>query len=569
MNSNLLRFKTIGDILKERGLISQEELKEGLEIQKTSGLSLGQILVNLGYITEEELLKALGIQAKMEIVDLENISIAEGVLNKIPGSIARLYNIIPIEYESNSLTIATADPLNFSIFDDLRFMLNCNIKGKVATQSAISSAIKKYYGSEAESVDGIFSEISENIPDLIEESGKIENIEAIALHLPIVKLINLILIQAIKKKASDIHFEPFQDEFKIRYRLDGVLYDIVSPPKTLHLAITSRIKVMASLNIAEVRLPQDGRTLVRIGGRMVDLRISTLPTLFGESVVIRILDRATVQLSLDELGFEEDTKSKVKTLIKKPYGIILSTGPTGCGKTTTQYSALSAINKIEHKIITVEDPVEFDLAGLIQVSVRPKINLTFPIALRHILRQDPDIIMVGEIRDAETVQMAVHASLTGHLVFSTLHTNDAPSAITRLIDMGVEPFLIASAVEAILAQRLVRCICQACKCEYSPTKEELKEIGVEESDIQQQKFYKGKGCASCDNSGYKGRTGIFELLMLDENLRSLILDKAPVSILRNQAIKDGMRSLRESGLIKVFSGITTLEELVNITYGYV
>jgi len=449
-------------------------------------------------------------------------------------------------------------------------MFNYNIKGKVATAKSIADAIKKYYGSEAESIDELFSEISQAVPDLTESgAGKIENIEEMAAQLPIVKLINSILIQAIQKKASDIHFEPFQDEFKIRYRLDGVLYDIVTPPKTLHLAITSRIKVMANLNIAETRLPQDGRTMVRISGRMVDLRVSTLPTIFGESVVIRILDKATIQLSLDDVGFGDDVKEKFRNLITQPYGIILSTGPTGCGKTTTQYAALSEINKIEYKIITVEDPVEFDVSGLIQVSVRPKINLTFPLALRHILRQDPDIIMVGEIRDAETVQMAIHASLTGHLVFSTLHTNDAPSAITRLVDMGVEPFLIASAVEAILAQRLVRCICTECKQEYIPTEKELEAVGLPPEQARGKKFYKGKGCAACSDSGYKGRMGIFELLIFDEDIRSLILERAPVAALRAQAVANGMRPLREDGLRLVFAGKTTCEELVTITSGYV
>jgi type IV pilus assembly protein PilB len=562
------RFKTIGKILQERGLISKKELQEGLENQKTSGLPLGKVFVSMGCITEEQLLKALGIQAKVETVDLEKFSVSSDVIDKIPGSIARLYNILPLSFDYDTLTVATSDPLNFSVIDDLRFMFNYNIKAKVATQSSISDAIKRYYGADVESVDEIFSEISQNIPELIEEASKANNIEELSAQLPIVKLINLILMQAIKKKASDIHFEPFQDEFKIRYRLDGVLYDIVNPPKVLHLAISSRIKVMANLNIAETRLPQDGRTLVRIAGRLVDMRVSTLPTIFGESVVIRILDKATVQLSLDDLGFEPDIKEKIDFLIKKPYGIILSTGPTGCGKTTTQYSALSKINKIEHKIITVEDPVEFDLPGLIQVSVRPKINFTFPLALRHILRQDPDIIMVGEVRDAETVQMAIHASLTGHLVFSTLHTNDAPSAVTRLIDMGVEPFLIASAVEAILAQRLVRCICTRCKQQYFPKDKELAEAGISKDQIRGKTFFKGSGCIECNQSGYRNRSGVFELMVLDEDLRSLILDRANVGQLRQQAIKNGMRTLRDDALLKVYKGITTLEEMISISTTY-
>ncbi|MCK4993781.1 MAG: Flp pilus assembly complex ATPase component TadA [Candidatus Omnitrophica bacterium] len=563
------QFKPIGDILKERGLISAKDLSEGLEQQKTSGLSLGQIFVNLGCITHEQLLKVLGIQAEMEIVELSGLVITNEVIEKVPGSIARLYNIMPLSFQANTLTVATDSPLNFSIFDDLRFMFNCNIKGKVASHDSIEQVIKKYYKVEAESVDELFFEISRNIPELIDGASQFENIEETASRLPIIKLINMILTQAINRNASDIHFEPFQNDFKIRYRLDGVLYDVISPPKALHLAISSRIKIMANLNIAETRLPQDGRTLVRIAGRMVDLRVSTLPTIFGESVVIRILDKETVQLSLEEVGFEPDTKEKIRELIKRPYGIILSTGPTGCGKTTTQYSALSEINSIEKKIITVEDPVEFDLSGLVQVSVRPKINMTFAVALRHILRQDPDIIMVGEIRDAETVQMAIHASLTGHLVFSTLHTNDAPSVITRLIDMGVEPFLIASAIEAILAQRLLRCICSKCKYEYIPEEESLRDAGISAEDQKGKKFYKGKGCENCNHSGYKGRTGIFELLILNEDIRSLILDKVPISQLREQAVKSGMRTLRDDGLLKVFAGTITLDELVSITSAYV
>ena len=563
------RFKTIGDILKERGLITPDQLKEGLEQQKASGLPLGQLLINLGYISEEELFKSLGIQAKMETIDLNGIEISKDVLNKIPGSIARLYNIIPVACEDNNLFVATSDPFNFSIFDDLRFMFNYNIKGKVATQTSISEAIKKYYPQDSESVDEIFTEISENLPEIKDRGEHVENIEELASQLPIVKLINIILVQAIKHQASDIHFEPFQDEFKIRYRLDGVLYDVVTPPLALHLAVTSRIKVMANLNIAETRLPQDGRALVRIGNRSVDLRISTLPTIFGESVVIRILDKSTVQLSLDELGFEKDTREKVKSLIKKPYGIILSTGPTGCGKTTSQYAALNFINKIESKIITVEDPVEYDVPGLIQVSVRPKINLTFPVALRHILRQDPDIVMVGEIRDTETVQMAIHASLTGHLVFSTLHTNDAPSAITRLMDMGVEPFLIASSLEAILAQRLMRAVCPECAYGYDPEPEELEEAGIKPEETAGRKLFRGKGCTLCNGSGYHGRVGVFELLVLDEEIRSLVIDRSPVSKLRAQAIKSGMRTLRNDALLKVLQGKSTVEELINITSGYI
>ncbi|RKY37683.1 MAG: hypothetical protein DRP78_00435 [Candidatus Omnitrophota bacterium] len=562
------RFKNIGAILMDKELLTSQQLQEGLENQKISGLPLGKIFVDSGYITEQQLLEILGMQAKVEVVDLETLYIPKNVLERVPASIARMYNIIPINFEDNTLTIATSEPLNFSISDDLRFMLNCNVKAKAAIQTSISKLMKKCYGAELDTIEEIFSEISQKIPDLPDDEQKIENIEQMASELPIVKLLNFIIIQAIKKKASDIHFEPFSDEFKIRYRIDGLLYDTLSPPKVLHLAVASRIKVMANLNIAESRLPQDGRILVRISGHMVDLRVSTLPTIFGESIVIRILDKQAIQLSLAQIGLQNDLQVKIKELIQQPYGIILSTGPTGCGKTTTQYCCLNRINKVEHKIITVEDPVEFDLEGLIQVSVRPKINLNFSTILRYILRQDPDIIMVGEVRDAETVQMAVHASLTGHLVFTTIHTNDACSAVTRLVDMGVEPFLIASSVTAVLAQRLVRLLCPECREKYVPCHRELESVGLMDKDLSKAEFYRGKGCKLCDYSGYKGRIGIFELLVFNEDIRSLILDKASVADLRQQAVKDGMRTLREDGILKLFAGKTTVEELVNVTAHY-
>ena len=558
-------YKTLGAILKERGLVSEAQLQEGLAHRSSGGQHLGRCLIALGHITEEDLLQALGIQANMEMVDLDRHEISPDVRRRVPGSIARLYSIMPLSFEDDTLTVATADPLNLSVLDDLRFMFNCAIRGKAATLAGITKAISAYYGDEADTVEEIFSEIREQTPDLPDEPGSVEDIAGLAGQLPIIRLLNLILLQAIRRRASDIHFEPFQDEFKIRYRLDGVLYDVITPPQALHLAIASRIKVMANLNIAETRLPQDGRTFVKISGRVIDLRVSTLPTIFGESVVIRILDKATVQLSLDDLGMEVETRQQLRAIIQRPYGILLSTGPTGCGKTTTQYSCLNEINRIQSKIITVEDPVEFDVPGLIQVSVQPKINLTFPVVLRHILRQDPDIIMVGEIRDAETVQMAIHASLTGHLVFSTLHTNDAPSAITRLVDMDVEPFLIASSLEAVLAQRLVRTLCQSCRTSYP-----LAAAGEERVSRDHPaplpgeprlSWGRGSGCDACQRTGFSGRIGVYELLVLNEELRSLILDRAPVAILREAALRHGMRGLRDDGLRKVLAGKTTVEEL--------
>ncbi|MCM8813636.1 MAG: Flp pilus assembly complex ATPase component TadA [Candidatus Omnitrophica bacterium] len=561
------RHKPIGEIFVERGLISRAQLQEALERQRDNGLPLGRVLLAAGYLTEFDIVRALGMQSNMEPIDLDSWPIPADALDKVPGSVARLYNIIPLELKNRTLFVATCDPFNFSIFDDLRFIVNVSIRGKVAAEAAISRAIKKYYPEDAETVEQIFSQISQKMPELIDDEEiknlSAGNLEQMAAQLPIVKLINLILVQAIQRRASDIHFEPFADDFKIRFRLDGVLYDIIAPPKSLHLAISSRIKVMSSMNIAETRLPQDGRALVRIAGRMVDLRVSTLPTIFGESVVIRVLDKAAVQLSLDEVGFNEEVKQQFRSLINRTYGIILSTGPTGCGKTTTQYAALNEINRVDSKIITVEDPVEYDLPGLIQVSVKAKINFTFPLALRHILRQDPDIIMVGEIRDTETVQMAIHASLTGHLVFSTLHTNDAASAVTRLIDMGVEPFLIASSVEAVLAQRLVRRLCGQCREAFVPLPVDVEPAGFTRDQYEAKTFYRARGCPQCDNSGYRGRVGIFELLVFEEDLRSLILDRAPSSVLRQQAIKNGMLSLQDDGRRKVAAGLTSIEELHN------
>ncbi len=552
------RFRTIGEILRERGLVSEEQLERGLEEQRLSGKLLGEILIEHGYLKEADLLRALGIQAGMEPIALGKVDISQAVLEKVPGSLARLYNIIPLSFERGILTVATSEPLNLSIFDDLRFMLNCEVKGKITTIEEINQAIQKYYGRDSASVDEIFAEISGAAG--MEKGVLAADDEG---QLPIVKLINMILLKAISKQASDIHFEPFQKKFKIRYRVDGVLYDIANPPLELHQAIASRIKIMANLNIAETRLPQDGRTFVKIQGGLVDLRISCLPTIFGESIVIRVLDREAVRLSLDELGLEEATRKKLRGIIRKPFGIVLSTGPTGCGKTTSQYSCLNEINREEVKIITVEDPVEFDLAGLIQVSVRPKINLTFPLVLRHILRQDPDIVMVGEIRDTETVHMAIHASLTGHLVFSTLHTNDAPSAVTRLMDMGVEAFLIASSLEAVLAQRLLRKVCDRCRQEYPADEKERELLGADpQEEIM---LVRGKGCEACGYTGYRNRVGIFELLIFDEDLRSLVLDRASVEKIREQAILNGMKTLREDAICKVRQGLTTVEELLHLT----
>jgi len=403
--------------------------------------------------------------------------------------------------------------------------------------------------------------------DITKSDGTIDigSIQEMVNYAPVIKLLNLILLQAIKDTSSDIHFEPFEDEFKVRYRVDGVLYEMVPPPKHLALAITSRIKVMSQLNIAETRLPQDGRIELRIAGRSVDLRISTLPTLFGESVVMRVLDRSVVALDLERIGMREDELKTLRQQIALPHGIILVTGPTGCGKTTTLYSCLNEANDIGVKIITTEDPVEYDLPGIMQVEIKESVGVTFALCLRHILRQDPDKILVGEIRDLETAEIAVRASLTGHIVFSTLHTNDAPSSVTRLLDMGLEPFLIAATLQSVVAQRLVRTICLACKVPYDPTEEMLAQLNMRPADVEGRRFHYGKGCESCNNTGYRGRTAVFEIMMISDRLRELITRQASTAAIREVAIEEGMRTMRGSGLLKIFDGVTTIEEVVRET----
>ena len=559
-------FKPLGRLLIERNLISSEQWQEALEQHRHTGKSVGKILVELGIVSQEALLQAVANQARMEIVDLEKAMIDKNAVDKVPGSIAQVYNIMPVKLEANILTVAISDPLNLRFLDDLRFTLGCNIQPLVAAEMQIQKKINQHYELEKESIPELVNQMkkdktSVSIKDK-ERKFKPEELQELAAQAPVVKLLNLIILEAIKDKASDIDFEPFGDEFKIRYRIDGQCIEVASPPKELNLALASRIKVMSNLDVAETRLPQDGRILTNIAGKKVDLRISTLPTVFGESIVMRVLDKSVVSLSLDRVGLSQSDRDKMRTLIHKPNGIILAAGPTGSGKTTTLYSALREINKVDLKIVTAEDPVEYDLGGVIQINIKPKIGLTFARCLRHTLRQDPDVIMVGEIRDKETAEIAIQASLTGHLVFSTLHTNDAPGAITRLLDMEIAPFLIISTLSACLAQRLVRTICPDCKETYKPDERELSQLGLTKLKVEGRKFYRGKGCKSCKNTGYKGRIGIFELFVLDQELRSLILEKKSAQILKEVAIKAGMCTLREDGLDKIYQGITTIEELI-------
>jgi type IV pilus assembly protein PilB len=562
----------LGEVLIEAGAITAEQLEEALLVQREKqGGALGQILVGLGFIGEHDLLNALGKQMGMETVDLEKVSIPAEVIEQVSVSIANVYRVVPISFEGNVLTVAMADPLNVNILDDLRFMLDCQVHGAVSDEEAVSNAIDKYYAGQTESVEDLIAEIDDSklieVQELDdrEEIIDLKSIEEMAQSRPVRKLLNLVLLQAIKDQASDIHFEPFENEFKIRYRIDGVLYEMLPPPRHLALALTSRIKVMSGLNIAERRLPQDGRIELNIGGNPVDLRISTLPTMHGESVVMRVLDRSVVSLDLERLGLREDDLNIFRGLLTKPNGIIILTGPTGCGKTTTLYSALNEINDIGVKIITTEDPVEYDLDGIIQVEINESVGRSFAACLRSILRQDPDKILVGEVRDLETAQIAVQASLTGHIVFTTLHTNDAPTAITRLVDMGVEPFLIAATLEAVIAQRLVRRICSGCKEEYAPSQDALLELSLSPDDVQGKIFHYGRGCDACNNTGYKGRMALYEFLMIDDGIRDLIVAQESAIVVRDAARKRGMRLLRDGGLLAIYDGTTTIEEVVRET----
>lgn len=562
--------KALGEILEESGILTKEQLGEALNIQKEQGGPLGKTLIDMGYVTEEEMLLALGEQAGMEIATLDGMNIPPEVIEMVSKSVAAVYRICPISMEGGVLTVAMADPLNINTLDDLKFLLNCEIQGAVSSEEMVSRALDKYYAGDEDSVESLLDQLQQsdeftNMVDDDNESIDIATIEEMANQMPVVKLLNLVLLQAIKDKSSDIHFEPFEDEYKIRYRVDGALYEMMPPPKHLSVAISSRIKVMAQLDIAERRLPQDGRIPLTIGGNPIDLRVSTLPTMFGESVVMRVLDRSVVALDLNRIGLRDEELESMRLLIKKPNGIILVTGPTGSGKTTTLYSALNEANEIGVKIITTEDPVEYDLDGIMQVQINEEIGVTFASCLRSILRQDPDKILVGEIRDIETARIAVQASLTGHIVFSTLHTNDAPSTITRLVEMGLEPYMIAATLETVIGQRLVRLICTNCKEEYEPTEDMLMELNITVDDVKGKKFFYGKGCDDCNNTGYKGRTGLYEMMTLDDDLRQLITANESTQTIREVARKHGMRTLRESGLLKIYDGLTTIEEVVRET----
>ncbi len=569
--------KPLGQLLKEMELVTEGQIQEALAIQRESGGALGRILVELGYVTEEEMLLALGAQVGMEVVNLDEIEVNRDVIAKVSPTMAKVYKVVPIKFENNTLTVAMADPLNVSVLDDLRFMLNCEVQGAVSNEQAVEKALEQYYAGQTETVDDILKTMSGGgggdagaSAEVSLVSGKavafdLGNIEQMASAAPVVKLLNLILLQAVKDQASDVHFEPFETEFKVRYRVDGVLYEMMPPPLHLAISLIARIKVMSDLDISETRLPQDGRIMLNIGGKPVDLRVSTLPTMYGESVVMRVLDRSVVSLDVENIGLREDEMKLTQQLINLPNGVIIVTGPTGSGKTTTLYSCLNSVNEITWKIITTEDPVEYDLDGILQCQINDEVGLTYSACLRAILRQDPDIILVGEVRDLETAGIAIEAALTGHLVFSTLHTNDAPSAITRLIDLGVEPFLVTACLEAIIAQRLVRKICVKCKERYEPPEEVLLELQLPAEVLQDKEFCFGRGCQNCNNSGYRGRMAIFEIMLVTSKIKDMVMDKASTDKVRVMAREQGMRSLREAGLLAIFDGMSTIEEVVRET----
>jgi len=560
--------RRIGQILVDLGYLTEDQLWDVLEEQKQSpGEVLGQVAVRLELVTDEQVTEALAEQWGMPVVNLRETVIPPKVLELVPQTMAEIYKIVPISLKNDLLTVAMGDPHNVAALDDLRNFLGFDVRGAVSNMQDVEESIARHYADKEDSIEDVLSELSEGEDafDILAGKHDIGSEEELVNSTPIRKLVNMVLLLAIKDQASDVHFEPFEDEFKIRVRADGILYEMVPPPRHLANAITTRIKVMAELDIAERRLPQDGRIELNVGGNPVDLRVSVLPTMFGESIVCRVLDRTVVQLDLNKVGMDPLTLERFRLMITRPNGIVLVTGPTGSGKTTTLYSALTELNDIETKIITTEDPVEYDIDGLVQVPVNPDIDVTFANVLRAILRHDPDQILVGEIRDYETAEIAVQSALTGHLVFSTLHTNDAPSSITRLRDMGVPPFLITATVEAILAQRLVRRICTECRTEFEPSDELLMELQLPIEQARQYKFYYGKGCTRCNNGGYKGRVGIYELLDMTDEIRDLITSDASTDDIRNLARTQGMTSLREAGLKLIFDGLTTIDEVVRET----
>ena len=557
-------------LLLDQKLLSPEQVAEIDQEHQAGGKSAKNLLVDKQLFKEDQLLEIIAGYLGTQVVNLPAADIPPDVVRSLPASVARMYNTVPVEMGPNTIQLAVFDLITPEVMDELMFVLTRDVSFVIAREEDVKTRINQFYGDESDAVNDMLSTLESEIEGVgdsvtLGEKDDEKGIEEAAGSTPVIRFVNLVLYQAINDRASDIHFEPFEKEFKIRYRVDGALYEMAPPPKRLAMPIISRIKVMSGLNISERRLPQDGRIQLHVGGRLIDLRVSTLPTQFGESVVLRVLDRSVVSLDLENLGIPDDIFNVLIKDIDKPNGIIVVTGPTGSGKTTTLYSALNRINSVEMKILTAEEPVEYDIEGLVQVPIHESVGNTFANILRAFLRQDPDAMMIGEIRDLETAQIAIQSSLTGHLVFSTLHTNDASGAITRLIDMDVEPYLISSTLEAVLGQRLVRLICEHCKTPYKPDEEVMKTLGVKEKDVEGRNFFYGRGCAKCNETGYHGRRGIYEYLTVTEPIRRLINERKPTLIIKDKAVEMGMRTLREDGIRNVLDGYTTVEEVVKYT----
>lgn len=554
----------IYDIIKDADLLDNVQLDELKESHLSTGKSMADAVVDSGVVETRQVLKALADYLGYEYLDSAPAKIDEAITSIVRASTARMYAVVPYKADDTSVTLLARDPFNPAIIDDLTFTLNKDVAIVVTNPDQVNTLISSIYGEEDSTIDEILGDLSEEFTEVQEDLSE-GDLADLANQTPIIRFVNLVLQQAIKDKASDVHFEPFEDQFRIRYRIDGALYEMAPPPRSLAIPVTSRVKVLSNMNISESRIPQDGRIKMTIAGRPVDLRVSTLPTQFGESVVLRVLDKSVVNLDLEALSLPEDILQTIRNLVDRPNGIFIVTGPTGSGKTTTLYSALREVNNVDTKILTAEDPVEYEIDGIMQVAVNHQVGLDFSRALRAFLRQDPDKIMVGEIRDLETAQIAVQASLTGHVVLSTLHTNDASGAVTRLIDMGLEPFLISASLEAILAQRLVRRICESCRTAYEPSQELIEMLEVNPLEIADKNFYYGEGCPDCSNTGYRGRIGLFEMIIVSDAIRELINNRAPTLTIKQKALEQGMRSLRDDGLRAIFDGNSTIEEVLKYT----
>jgi type IV pilus assembly protein PilB len=558
----------IGDLLVREGLITKQQLDQALAEQRNSGERLGYALVKHGFVREIEITKMLARQYRVPAVDLSRFEVDPKLIKLVPAEVAVKHTVLPLKREGRTLTVAMVDPTNVQVLDDLKFITRFDIFPVIAGEYTLRNSIERYYEQTDAQLQSLLKDIEEEDLEIVEEEDEDDvGPVQVADDAPVVKLINGVLTDAVKRGASDVHIEPFEHELKVRYRIDGSLAEVMKPPIKLKAALTSRVKIMSNLNIAERRVPQDGRIKMKMGKRVIDFRVSTLPVIYGEKIVLRILDKGNLTLDLQKFGFEAKAERDLMRAIMNPYGMVLVTGPTGSGKTTTLYSALSQINTVEVNIMTAEDPVEYNLHGINQVLVRNEVGMSFAAALKAFLRQDPNIIMVGEIRDLETGSIAIKAALTGHLVLSTLHTNDAPSTVTRMIDMGIEPFNVASAVNLIVAQRLVRRICSECKDEHQYTDEELSVLNLTEQELQDITFYRGTGCDACAGSGYKGRQGLYEVLSMSPELRRMVMKEASTADLTEQAVKEGMLTLRMDGLQKIRRGITTLEEVAKETAG--